>query len=398
MTRDEIKIHIALSLVTGLGASRIIRLMQAFPNMEEIFNLPEKKIQELPGFGKTIASNISKFKDWQRVEQILSVTDNTDVWMLSINDEDYPPRLRHIYDPPLIIWGRGNAKALSRQGVAIIGTRKPTAYGRGKASSFAGNLAKTGLSVISGLAYGVDTLAHTAAVENNGCTIAVLGSGIDKIYPAANKRLVEKIINTGGAVISEFVPGSKPDRENFPTRNRVVSGLSLGVLVVESDVTGGSMITAYSALDQGREVFAIPHDITTQTGKGCNTMIKKGHAKLTMSVEDVLEELNLDWSTLQMPEANPELQPELFGDENEADLASSFKQKLTKSKKTDWRTAKGLSDEMKKLCELLDGGEQHIDDLAEKAGKPGHLLLGTLLELELIEVVKAKSGKRFSLA
>ncbi|MCH8556491.1 MAG: DNA-processing protein DprA [Balneolia bacterium] len=398
MNHDEIKIHIALSLVHGLGAGRIIRLMQEFPNAEDVFRASEKQIREIPGFGKTIASNILKFRDWKRVDEILSVTENTDAWLLSINDEKYPSRLRHIYDPPLIIWGRGEVDALSRQGIAIIGTRKPTAYGRDKASSFAGRLAKTGLSIISGLAYGVDTLAHTAAVENNGCTVAVLGSGIDKIYPASNKRLTDEIINKGGAVISEFVPGTKPDRENFPTRNRVVSGLSLGVLVVESDVTGGSMITAYSALDQGREVFAIPHDITTQTGKGCNTMIKKGHAKLTMNVDDILEELNLDWSVLELPEEDPELQKELFGEEGEGKGVTHPKRKVSEAPKKNWRSKEDLTEEMKQVCELLEAGEMHIDDLADKAAKPGHLLLGTLLDLELQELVVAKSGKRFSLA
>lgn len=397
MNNDEIKIHIALSLVQGLGAGRIIRLMQEFPNAEDVFRVSEKQIREIPGFGKTIASNIAKFNDWKRVDDILSVTENTDAWLLSINNEKYPNRLRHIYDPPLIIWGRGDVNALSRQGIAIIGTRKPTSYGRQKASLFAGRLAKTGLSIISGLAYGVDTLAHTAAVENNGCTVAVLGSGIDKIYPASNKRLTDEIISKGGAVISEFAPGTKPDRENFPTRNRVVSGLSLGVLVVESDVTGGSMITAYSALDQGREVFAIPHDITTQTGKGCNTMIKKGHAKLTMNVDDILEELNLDWSVLQLPEDDPELQKELFGEESVDNGVPYPKRRVPEPEKKSWRDKEDLTKEMKHICELLEKGEMHIDDLAEKAAKPGHLLLGTLLELELQNLVVAKSGKRFSL-
>jgi len=392
MNHEQLKIYVALGLVPGLGASRILRLMQSFSDPLDIFKATQQDLLQIPGFGKTITANIIKFDDWTSVDRILKFTDGTDAWLVTLDQEQYPKRLQHIYDPPHILWGRGDVKALSRPGIAIVGTRKPTRYGREKAGLFARQIAQTGLSVISGLAYGIDTLAHTAAVDAHGCTIGVLGSGIDRIYPGANRRLADRIVDTGGAIISEFVPGTKPDRENFPVRNRVVSGLSNGVLVVESDVTGGSMITAYSALDQGREVFAIPHDITTVTGKGCNTMIKKGHAKLTMCLDDILEELNLDLSLLKLPDSSPELQQHLFDEEN-----NGVEKVLKVSKHPSWRAVDGLAEDMKELCLLLELGGLHIDELAEKTGRPGYLLLGTLLELEMKAIVKAKSGKRFEL-
>lgn len=396
MNEKQIRNLIGLSLVPGLGASRIMRLMQAFPDLDEVFRADAASLMQIPGLGKATAAAIGRFKAWQEVDRILKVTDNTDVWLLSLDDERYPHRLRHIFDPPLLLWGRGDAAALSVPGIAVIGTRKPGPYGRARAQQFSGDIARSGLSVISGLAYGIDTLAHAAAVEAGGLTVAVLGSGIDRIYPSANRALAEKIAASGGAVISEFAPGTKPDRENFPVRNRVVSGLSTGVLVVESATTGGSMITAYAALDQGREVFAIPHDITNEAGAGGNTLIKKGHAKLTMCLTDIVEEINLPAGIIKA-NTSPQNQPGLFPDE-EPKPAAILPQKSPATPK--WRTLKEVSqrDDLKAVCEVLETGEHQIDDLAEKLEKPGHILLVALLELEMLGCVKAKSGKRFALS
>lgn len=398
MNQLQIRNLIALSLVPGLGAARIMRLMQAFPNLGEVFREPASSLMQIPGFGKATAAAIAAFKNWHEVDRILKVTENTDVWMISLDDEYYPNRLRHIYDPPLLIWGRGDVEALSKPGIAVIGTRKPSEYGRARARQFSGDIAAAGLNVISGLAYGIDTIAHAAAVEAGKPTIAVLGSGIDRIYPSANKQLAEKIMTTGGAVISEFAPGTKPDRENFPVRNRVVSGLSAGVLVIESAPTGGSLITAYSALDQGREVFAIPHDITNQAGLGGNTLIKKGHAKLTITLDDILEEITLP-AGFQRPQAAAKA-PDLFSATVSAS-ASALNQPVESQTKPPkkWKNNDEIPgrEDLKTLCEALEPGELHIDDLAEKLGKPGHLLLVALLELEMMGCVKAKSGKRFEL-
>lgn len=397
MDIEHIRGHIALNLVTGLGASRIIKLTQAFSHPQQVFDAPLSQLMQIPGIGTQTAQNIKAFENWQAVDKALAVVEGTDAWMMTIDDADYPRRLRHIYDPPSIIWGRGNRQALSKPGVSVIGTRKPTAYGEQTARRFATHLSEHGLSVISGLAYGIDTLAHTATVQAGGTTIAVLGSGINRIYPGSNRRLVEKIIETGGCIISEFVPDTPPDRENFPVRNRVVSGLATGVLVVESDVTGGSMITAYAALDQGREVFAVPHDISNPGGRGGNTLIKKGHAKLCMHIDDLLEEL----SGL-LPANHPAIadaarraekqQPQLPIDDEQ------LKASETPPPAPKWAQDENLRDELRQVCKALKTEPVHIDDLAGKLEKPGHQLLPALLELELMGYVTARSGKRFVLS
>lgn len=395
MDLEHIRGHIALNLVPGLGASRIIKLTQHFARPQQVFEAAAAQLTEIPGIGARTARNIKAFSDWAAVDKALAVLEGTDAWMMTIDDADYPKRLRHIYDPPSILWGRGSREALSVPGISVIGTRKPSPYGQQSARKFAAWLSEHGFSVISGLAYGIDTLAHTACVKAGGQTVAVLGSGINRIYPNSNRRLAENIIQTGGCIISEFVPDTPPDRENFPVRNRVVSGLATGVLVVESDVTGGSMITAYSALDQGREVFAIPHDISNAGGRGGNTLIKKGHAKLCMHIDDLLEEL---------PGMLPAAPPQRTGHTAAAERSAAeslfsrpeIQQKPIK-KPPAWTQDQHLRADLKAICEALSGEPIHLDDLAETLGTPGHQLLPALLELELMGYVKARSGKRFEL-
>jgi DNA processing protein len=398
MDNEHIRAHIALNLVPGLGANRIIKLTQVFSHPQQVFEASIAQLRQVPGIGARTAESIKSFSSWPEVDKALRIVEDTDVWMMTIDDPEYPKRLRHIYDPPSLLWGRGSKEALSQAGVAVIGTRKPGAYGQQTARNFSASLSERGLSVISGLAYGIDTLAHAACVEAGGTTVAVLGSGINRIYPGTNRRLADKIIQTGGCIISEFVPDTAPDRENFPVRNRVVSGLSLGVLVVESDVTGGSMITAYAALDQGREVFAVPHDISNPGGRGGNTLIKKGHAKLCMHIDDLTEELagvlpaGHAAAVKVASEKNPLHTPELFPDKNEASEPAAPSQGKAK-----WLQDESLRDELKQLCEALNSDPLHLDDLAEVLNQPGHQLLPALLELELMGYVKARSGKRFQL-
>ncbi|MCH8567890.1 MAG: DNA-processing protein DprA [Balneolales bacterium] len=409
MKRDELRFHIALSLVNGLGANRINKLLDTYGNVEEIFKAGKHVLTQVEGIGEKTAENIVEFSSWNRVDELIRKIENTDVWMLTLDDPNYPPRLKHIYDPPHLLWGLGSVESLSIPSVAVIGTRKPSAYGIDKARFFSKELASIGLGIVSGLAYGIDTIAHQSAVDAGGITVAVLGSGIDRIYPSANRMLVSKILDSGGAVISEFVPGTKPDRENFPVRNRIVSGLSRGVLVVESDVTGGSMITAYAALDQNREVFAIPHDINRAEAKGGNVLIRKGHAKLCIHPGDVIEELQLPdsfFGLLNKPlnkkeNAGGNSQQQLFG----IDPSVGYKQKKTqedvvaeKQSVKKWQKKninERLTDTQKSICSLINDSPTHIDDIAEKLEIPVHILTVQLLELELEGCVKALNGKRF---
>lgn len=211
---------------------------------------------------------------------------------ISIENELYPNQLRNIYDAPLKLYTLGNIEILKQKGIAIVGARKATEYGKKVAMQFSKELSENGINIISGLALGIDTYAHLGNIVANsiGKTIAVLGSGLDNIYPKQNIELAKKIIHAGGCIVSEYPFGTKPEKKNFPQRNRIISGLSRGILVVEASKKSGALITADFALEQGREVFSVPGDITSSMSEGCNMLIKDG-AKMVLNSEDILNEI-----------------------------------------------------------------------------------------------------------
>lgn len=212
---------------------------------------------------------------------------------IKIADSYYPKQLKKIYDPPESIYVLGEKEILNQIGIAIVGSRNATQYGKNVASKMAKDLAEKGINIISGLAIGIDEFAHIGTLQQgNGKTIAVLGSGIDQLYPKQNIELARKIIKSGGCIISEYPIGTKPDKKNFPQRNRIISGLSQGILIVEANEKSGALITAEFGLEQGKEIFAVPGDITKNQSKGCNLLIKDG-AKLVLSTQDILEEIIL---------------------------------------------------------------------------------------------------------
>jgi DNA processing protein len=211
--------------------------------------------------------------------------------LFTLADDDYPPRLRELPDAPPVLYVRGSITAADTLAVALVGTRNATRYGRDVAHDLAGQLARNGITIVSGLALGIDAAAHRGALDASAPTIAVLGCGIERIYPGQNRDLAERMIETG-AIISEFPIGTPPEGRNFPIRNRIISGLALGVLVVEAPENSGAIITATIAAEQGREVFAVPHNVYNQMGRGTNRLIQDG-AKLVMDVADILDELNL---------------------------------------------------------------------------------------------------------
>ena len=210
--------------------------------------------------------------------------------VLTPDDDAYPGNLLEIYDPPTVLWLRGNAEALNRPGIAVVGTRHPSPYGAGMAEMLSRDLARRGVAILSGMARGVDTAAHKGALEAGGTTVAVWGTGIDVIYPKENKRLAEDIVASGGAILSEFPIGTFPAPQNFPIRNRTLSGMSAGVLVVEAAEHSGTRITARCAIEQSRDVYAVPGNVTNKNAWGPNTLIKQG-AKLTATWEDIWEDL-----------------------------------------------------------------------------------------------------------
>jgi DNA processing protein len=280
---------LALSLTPKMGPTRCGRAAQYFGGAERIFTAALTEL-EAAGMPSTSAQFIFSGAARKAAEEQWARTLDEGATVLTPADAEYPARLLEIFDPPAVLWVRGDAKLLNAPGIAVVGTRHPTPYGSGMAEMLSRELSRRGLVIQSGMARGVDTSAHIGALDARGKTLAVWGTGIDVIYPKENKRLAERIVMEGGAIVSEFPLGTFPAVQNFPIRNRVLSGMSVGVLVVEAAEYSGTRITARCALEQGREVYAVPGNATSKGSWTPNTLIKQG-AKLTATWEDVWEDL-----------------------------------------------------------------------------------------------------------
>lgn len=280
---------LALSLAPGLGPRRILGAVESVGTVGRILELsltdlealrfPAPAVQYISG-GQALADAVDEARRVQAEGASL----------LGYSDEDYPERLREIFDPPPLLWLRGDVKLLTRPAIAVVGTRHPTPYGLGMAEMLARDLALRGLVILSGMARGVDTAAHKGAIAAKSPTVAIWGTGIDVIYPKENKSLAEQILAAGGAIVSEYKLGTFPAPQNFPRRNRLLSGISVGVLVVEAGEHSGTRVTARCAMEQNRDVYAVPGNVTSKNAWGPNTLIKQG-AKLTATWEDVWEDL-----------------------------------------------------------------------------------------------------------
>ena len=279
---------ILLNMVQDIGYIRLKGLLDEFKSPENILRAPVEGLRSVKGIGPSIAKAVKNAGSDYDVEKEIALAEKSGVVILTVFDEDYPERLKNIYDPPVILYVKGSIKKEDSLAVSIVGSRKCTYYGMNMADNIAEKLAFSGVTVVSGLARGIDTAAHKGALKS-GRTIAVLGSGLGNIYPAENKPLSEKIAQNG-AVVSEFPMHMPPNKNNFPQRNRIISGLSVAVLVVEAANKSGALITADFALEQGRDVFAVPGAAGRLSSAGTNSLIKQG-AKLIDSAEDILEEL-----------------------------------------------------------------------------------------------------------
>lgn len=361
---------IALSLVPGVGPGRVRSLLAAFGSATAVMRAAPSRLGQVSSVGPQTAQAIRAFDDEDSIEAQVEAAGKVGAKMMMPLGEGFPHLLKNIYDPPAFLWRRGALTDADSRSIAIVGTRKCTDYGRRQAELFADELARQGFTIVSGLAYGVDAAAHQAALKTGGRTVAVLGSGVDRIYPAKHTRLAESILEGQGAVLSEYPMGAKPDAPNFPRRNRIISGLSLGTLVVESFEKGGALITARMAVEQGREVFALPNMTTNAAGVGANRLIQRGHAKLVLTVDDILEELP---AYMQPPTAEEDASADEIPDAPLEDL-NAVEQRL---------------------LEALDSEPTHIDALCAEADLDPSSALVYLLSLEFKGLVRQMAGKQF---
>lgn len=362
---------IGLSLVPGVGPSRMRALLAHFDAPSAIFRASRSALTRVDGVGAQTAESILTFDDRSAVEREMQRAEELGATLISPWDERFPTRLGEIYDPPGFLWMRGSLPKAERPMVTIVGTRRCTDYGRAQAHHFAAELVRRGFTVVSGLAYGIDAAAHKGALDAGGRTIAVLGSGVGNVYPQKHRTLAQRI-EESGAVLSEYAIDADPDAPNFPERNRILSGLALGTLVVESFAEGGALITARLALEQNREVFALPGAISKESSTGTNRLIQRGHAKLVMDLEDLLEEL--PEVTVERPE---DVDAETVAPEGRSDPVEE------------------LAGPERVLYEALTETPVHIDALCEETDLDPSTALVHLLELEFKGLVRQLAGKQF---
>lgn len=284
------KYWIWLASIEGLGPVKKFALLNKFETAKRIYNATEKEILKVDGMSDKIVQNMQKAKDAKLLEKYEKYILKNDIKIINISDDNYPAKLKNIYAPPITIFAKGDISLLNSKSIAIVGSREPSKYGIYVAEKFSKELSKEGITIVSGLARGIDTFAHVGALSSFGKTIAVLGSGIDVVYPKENAKYYREI-SEKGLIISEYIVGTAPESKNFPQRNRIISGLSDGVLVVEARKNSGTMITTDFALEQGKELYVIPGNITSNLSAGTNNLIKEG-AKLVTDVYEILEDLN----------------------------------------------------------------------------------------------------------
>ena len=365
---------VSLNLVPEIGSIRLKKLLEIFGKPENILTASEEKLTAIEGIGQKIAHKIASLKK-EDLDKEFALAKKYGLKIITRQDEDYPENLKKIYDPPIVLYVKGALLPQDKFSLAIVGSRRASFYGLSCAEKFAHQLSKCGFTIVSGMARGIDTSSHKGALKAGGRTIAVMGSGFKHIYPNQNKGLSEEI-SRGGAVISEFPIDTLPLKQNFPQRNRVISGFCLGVLVVEAARNSGALITADFALEQGREVFALPGKIDAQTSFGTNELIKQG-AKLVSNIEDILEELNLS-------EIKPTHKPINLNLDNRCSETHPESFPLPQ-----------LTTEESVLYNSLSGEPVHLDDIIDKLGLNTSQTLNILLTLEMKRLIRQLPGKQF---
>jgi len=355
-------------MVPGVGPMTYRKLLNAFGNPEQVFSVSPHLLQTIPGISDKAVQNIVNFGFPDRVQKELDAIAKQQIGIITWEDPEYPGQLKAIFDPPPVIYLKGNGFQPHEIMVAVVGSRKASTYGRVTAEKICSELALKGITVVSGMARGIDSAAHQGALKAGGRTIAVMGCGVDVVYPPENTRLYAEIVEKG-AVISEFPMHTKPDRGNFPARNRIISGMSLGTVIVEAGAQSGALITADTALEQGREVFAVPGNINSASSRGTNRLIKQG-AVLIEHADDILHELSL-----AITHELKDLQPEL-----------PFVEK---------KSPPALSEDEQRIYTLLTNQPTHIDELTVRSQLPSGTVSAILMMLEMKNAIRQLAGKMF---
>jgi DNA processing protein len=368
---DEKKQYVlALSMIKGLGPVSVKSLIAYCGGPKEVFEMPRGKLMRAPGIGEKAAQLVKDADTLRRAETEMARCEKEKVGIVSYLDQDYPHLLKYIHDAPLVLFRKGQVNLNAQPNLAIVGTRKPTDHGREIAETFATFFAEQGINVVSGLAYGIDIAAHRATLQSKGITTAVLGHGLDMIYPSTHWRKAEEMLSRGG-LLTEYPIGTQPEAVHFPARNRIVAGLSRAVIVVEAAESGGALITARMAFDQNREVYAIPGRLNDTRSQGCNLLIRNQIARLVTDPHEILEDLEIRWK--QVGETDPE----------RPSLPAALPEGVA------------LSPDEAKVMNFLERGEALVDQITHHTGIHISRLNALLLSMEFKGLLKQAPGKKF---
>ncbi|HUS01611.1 MAG TPA: DNA-processing protein DprA [Chitinophagaceae bacterium] len=358
--------QIALTIIPNIGDVNAKSLINHFGNAEAIFKAKKKDLEAIEGIGSFSSTSIKKFENFTIAEEEIAFIEKYKITPLFITDKNYPQRLLNCYDSPIMLYYRGNADLNQPKVVAIVGTRNNNEYGKAICEKLVEDLAVENILIVSGLAFGIDTYAHKAALRNDMKTVAVLAHGLDRIYPTQNKSLAKEMIEQGG-LLTDFRSNTNPDKQNFPKRNRIVAGMSDAIVVVETGIKGGSLITAELGNGYNKDVFAIPGRTNDSKSEGCNYLIRNNKAGLITCANDILE--GMGWKEYKKPSAKK--QRELFIE---------------------------LSDDERTIVNILQQQEQiHIDELYIKSGLSSSAAAAALLTLEMQSVINSLPGKMYKM-
>ncbi len=364
--QNDLLYQITLTLIPNIGDVHAKALVNHFGSAEAIFHAPKKELDALDGIGIVRANSIKNFKDFSKAEEEIQFIKKYKIKPLFLTNKDYPQRLLNCYDSPPLLYYKGNAELNSSKIIAIVGTRNHNEYGKNVCEKLIDELVNEEVIIVSGLAFGIDSIAHKMAIKNNIKTVGVLAHGLDRVYPSQNTSLAKQMISCGG-LLTEFKSNTIPDRQNFPGRNRIVAGISDAIIVIESGLKGGSLITAELGNGYNKDVFAIPGRVNDSKSEGCNYLIKNNKAALITCADDVLE--NMGWKQTKKP--SPQKQRELFIE---------------------------LTADERIVIDILQIQEQvHIDELYFKSKLSSSAVAQALLMLEMQGVVSSLPGKIYKI-